>query len=79
MVYSFDVEAFEFSVPAEFVLLTKVFTRFFSVVNVESVFTEAQPVSILTALCFKTAYQKLQKLHFALLLPMYNFYKTTIF
>ena len=34
----------------------KVFTRFFSVVNVGSVFTEAQPGSTLTALCFETAH-----------------------
>ena len=56
MVYRFDVETFEFSVPAKFVLILEVFTRFFSVVNMGSVFTEAQTGSTLTALCFETAY-----------------------
>ena len=50
-VHSFDVETFEFSA----------FCFCYSAVNVGSVFTEAQPGSTLTALCFEIACLLLRK------------------
>jgi hypothetical protein len=50
----------------------------YSVVNVGSVFTEAQPGSTLTALCFEVAYSLLNKIverEFQILTLM-NFYET---
>ena len=58
-VRSFDVELFEFSVPA---LLYNCFCFCYSVLNMEPVFTEAQPGSNLTALCFEIAYSLLRKM-----------------
>ena len=52
MVHSFDVKIFEFS----FVLFC------YSVVNVGSAFTEAQPGSSLTALCFEIVCLLLRKI-----------------
>ena len=52
MVHSFDVKIFEFS----FVLFC------YSVVNVGSAFTEAQPGSSLTALCFEIVCSLLRKI-----------------
>ena len=52
------MEIFEFSVPVEL----EVFTKFFLAVNVGPVFTEAQPGSTLTALCFEIAYSLLRKI-----------------
>ena len=40
----------------------QLFWFFYSVVNVGSVFTEAQPGSTLTALCFEIAYSLLRKI-----------------
>ena len=58
-VHSFDVELFEFSVPA---MLHNCFCFGYSVLNVGPVFTEAQPGSNLTALCFEIAYSQLRKI-----------------
>ena len=52
VVHSFDVKIFEFS----FVLFC------YSVVNVGSAFTEAQPGSSLTALCFEIVCSLLRKI-----------------
>ena len=51
-VHSFDVENLNF----------QLFCFCYSVVNVGSVFTEAQPGSTLTALCFEIAYSLLRKI-----------------
>ena len=58
-VRSFGVELFEFSVPA---MLHNCFSFGYSVLNVGPVFTEAQPGSNLTALCFEIAYSQLRKI-----------------
>ena len=55
----------------------QLFWFFYSVVNVGSVFTEAQPGSTLTALCFEIAYSLLRKIverEFQILTLM-NFYE----
>ena len=53
------MELFEFSVPA---MLHNCFCFGYSVLNVGPVFTEAQPGSTLTALCFEIAYSLLRKI-----------------